>query len=238
MKDRGESSQQLRFPQMPSGSGEYVDSVRNMRADDVERLRAIRPKKLGIVCGRSECQERLHSFGPPRGQANLAPGPCVSCGVEVVPWSLMHAHDLSQVDSKIDFLKTEWIRHFFFNLPVTPRIEQFAKTKGLDGIETVVQQHLTQKRMLNFDPIWDRRQTKMLNGTIVHWARHAMGCCCRQCLAYWHNVPLNATLTHADVDYFRELLMVYVKSRIPSLDGAALTLPPSRVVFEQLREAV
>jgi hypothetical protein len=236
MKNRGKNSGQLRFPQI--ASEDYVDSVFDMSPEDVERVKAIRPKKLGIVCGRSECEQQLHSFGRPPSRAHLPPGPCENCGVAVVPWNLMHTRDLTQVNLKMGFLKIEWIRHFFFNLPVTPRIEQFARTKGLDGLETAVQQQLTQKRMLNFDPTWDRRQTKMLDGTIVHWARHAMGCCCRQCLVYWHNVPLDATLSEADIDYFRKLLMVYVKSRIPSLDGAALTLPSTSVVFEQLRKAV
>jgi hypothetical protein len=240
MKNRGESAQQLRFPQIASGSRseDYVDSVLNMSADDVERLRAIRPKKLGILCSRSECKERLHSFGPRPSRADFSPGPCVTCGVEVVPWNLMHAHDLTQVNLKIDFLKTEWIRHFFFNLPVTPRIEQFAETKGLQGLETAAHHQLSQKRMVNFDPVWDRRQTKMLDGNIVHWARHAMGCCCRQCLAYWHKVPLGATLNASDIDYFRKLLMIYIKSRVPSIGDDAPVFAPARVAAEQFSEVV
>jgi hypothetical protein len=238
MKDRSESSQQLRFSQMPSRSEDYVDSVLNMSADDVERLRAFRPKKLGIVCGRSECKEQLHSFRRPPSKASLPPGPCQACGVEIVPWNLMHTRDLADVSSKMDFLGTEWIRHFFFNLPITPRIEQFAGTRGLAGLESLAHDQLTQSKMLNFNPDWDWNQTKMLDGNIVHWARHAMGCCCRRCLAYWHNVPLGATLSASDVDYFRSLLMVYVNSRVPSLGANKPLLVPTSVAGEQFREAV
>jgi hypothetical protein len=93
MKNHGKNSRQLRFSQMPSGSEDFVDSVLKMSADDVERLKAIRPKKLGIVCGRSECKERLHFFGPPPSRANFPPGPCVACGVEVVHCIQLFVHD-------------------------------------------------------------------------------------------------------------------------------------------------
>jgi Domain of unknown function (DUF4186) len=238
MKDRSESSQQLRFSQMPSRSEDYIDSVLNMSADDVERLRAFRPKKLGIVCGRSECKEQLHSFRRPPSKASLPPGLCQACGAKVVSWDLMHVRDLTDVSFKIDSLKTEWIRHFFFNLPITPRVEQFAGTKGLAGLESVAHDQLSQSKMLNFNPDWDWNQTKMLDGNIVHWARHAMGCCCRRCLAYWHNVPLEATLSASDIEYFRSLLMVYINSRVPSIGGNSQMLGSTSLAVAQLREAV
>jgi hypothetical protein len=227
MKDRIESSQQLRLPQINSRSEDYVDSVFNMDADDVERLKAIRPKKLGIVCGRSECKDQLHSFRQPPSRAYMSPGSCVACGVEAVPWNLMHARNLTDVNAKTDFLKTEWIRHFFFNLPITPRIERFAEAKGLTGLESIAHDQLSQAKMLNFNSNFDWSQTKMLDGNIVHWARHAMGCCCRRCLAYWHNVPLATTLNAPDIDYFRNLLMFYINSRIPTIGGNAQMLAPS-----------
>jgi Domain of unknown function (DUF4186) len=228
MKNRGKNSGQLRFPQV--ASEDYVDSVFDMSPEDVERVKAIRPKKLGIVCGRSECEQQLHSYGRPPSRAHLPPGPCEDCGVAVVPWNLMHARDLTQVNLKMDFLKTEWVRHFFFNVPVTPRIGHFAGTEGLAGLESVANDQLSQPRMLNFDPRWDRYQTKMLDGNIVHWARHAMGCCCRRCLAYWHNVPLETTLSTSDGDYFRSLLMSYIKLRIPLLGDARLLVPAGGAV--------
>ena len=238
MKDRSKKTRQLRFSQTPLRSEDYVDSVLNMSADDVERLKAIRPKKLGIVCGRSECKEQLHSFRPPPRKAALPLGPCQVCGVETIPWSFMHARDLTDVSSKMDFLKTEWIRHFFFNLPITPRIEHFCLAKGVAGLESEADAQLRHAKMLNFNPDWDWNQTRMLNGNIVHWARHAMGCCCRRCLAYWHNVPFAATLSSSDIDYFRSLVMIYVNSRILSFGGNMAMLAPTAIAVQRLREAV
>jgi hypothetical protein len=239
MKDQFETSQ-LQLPGLPLASypPDYVESVHSLGANDVERLKAMRPKKLGIVCGRSECEKKLHSFRRPLSKAGLPSGGCQVCGTEVVPWEFMQARDIGDISLKVDLLKTEWIRHFFFNLPISPRIQKFAELQGLAGLEQIAHDHLTKDKMLNFNGALDWNQTKMLDGNIVHWARHAVACCCRRCLAYWHNIPLGATLTATDVDYFRQFIMSYVKLRLPILDSPPTAIIPAAVSVIEVRKAV
>lgn len=239
MKDQFETSQlQLPGLSLVSYPPDYVESVHNLGADDVERLKTMRPKKLGIVCGRSECGKKLHSFRPPLSKAGLPSGGCQVCGAETVSWEFMQARNIGDFRPKADLLQTEWIRHFFFNLPITPRIQKYAELRGLAGLEKVANDQLTKDKMLNFNRALDWNQTDMLDGTIVHWARHAVACCCRRCLAYWHNIPLGATLTTNDVDYLRQLIMSYVKLRLPILDTRPAAIAPAAVSVIEVRKAV
>jgi hypothetical protein len=125
-------------------------------------------------------------------------------------------------------LKVEWIRHFFFHVPITPRIKGHAQTLGLDGLATLAEHQLMQGKMLQFNPDWDFNQTKMLDGNIVHWARHAVACCCRKCMAYWHNVPTSARLSAQDVEYFKQLIILYIRQRIPDLQYAPAPRKPAQ----------
>jgi hypothetical protein len=132
----------------------------------------------------------------------------------------MHVREALGATQKFDLLKKEWIRHFFFHVPLTPRIERYARKHGSTGLAIVARRQLSQNKMLRFIESLDFNQTQMLKGTIVHWARHAVACCCRRCMAYWHNVPLAAELSAADIDYFVTLIMFYVKDRIPDLQSS------------------
>jgi hypothetical protein len=95
MRDRIETSQ-LELPGIPvsSARADYVDSVHDLSADDVERLKKIRPKKLGIVCGRPDCNKKLHSYRPELSRAGLPAG-CQACGAEVVAWNYGRANQLA-----------------------------------------------------------------------------------------------------------------------------------------------
>ena len=135
----------------------------------------------------------------------------------LVDWEEMWLRDAPDTD-KFAFLQTEWIRHFFFNVPITPSIEEHAQSHGLIGLAGTAERQLRDKRMLTFgSPRWDSYQTPMLRGNIVHWARHAVACCCRQCLSYWHNVPLTQTLNADDVEYLKRLTMKYIRLRLPDI---------------------
>jgi hypothetical protein len=138
-----------------------------------------------------------------------------------VDWDKVHVRDLRTVGAKFECFQTEWIRHFFFHVPVTDRVERYATKHGLQGLAKIFEDQLTKEKMLRFIPALDWDQTKMLDGTIVHWARHATASCCRACMKYWHNIPLERRLTQDDVKYLRELGMRYIRLRMPTLDPAA-----------------
>ena len=229
MRQQIERPEQFDLPGMTEelSDQDRIGSVYTMSGEDVERLRKTKPKKLGIRCNRSECDQDLHCFLPPGGAGVNAPGPCRACGANLVDWDAMSIRELQDAHKKFEVLKVEWIRHFFFHVPITSRIDAYARNKGVKGLADVAEHQLTQGKMLRFNSSWDFNQTKMLDGTIVHWARHAVACCCRKCMAYWHNVPVSSNLTESDIDYFRQLVVLYIKDRIPDLQDEPLARVPT-----------
>lgn len=200
-----------------SGNSEYIESVFDLTEDKVEKLKRTKPKLLGIRCRRTDCAKGLHCFDSAKARPKYERGKCQECGVELVKWDEVWLHDTRDVEKKFAFLETEWIRHFFFHVPTTERIRKYARKHGLAGLGRIIENQLRNKKMLNYIAALDRTQTKMLDGTIVHWARHAVGCCCRGCMNYWHNVPLDHELTDEDIKYFTELALKFIATRMPDL---------------------
>lgn len=199
------------------GNTEYIQSVFDLTPAKVEQIKLIRPRKLGIRCKRTDHTKNLHYYGKGKGSLWVPRGSCIECGAQLVNWNEMWCRDAPDTD-KFAFLQTEWIRHFFFNVPITPSVEEHALRNGLSGLASTAETQLGGKRMLTFgSPRWDSYQTPMLRGNIVDWARHAVACCCRQCLTYWHNVPLDHTLDAGDVEYFKRLIMRYILRRFPGI---------------------
>jgi hypothetical protein len=197
-----------------------VADVRSVTPEYIEyhAARKTRPKALNLTCGRSECDQELHSFRPPKINLEATgPVPCTRCGFVldgIDPSTIRESRDPSILFS---MLQCEWIRHFFFHLPLTERIKRFALRKGRDGLIELAGEQLRKGRMMGYSPTWDPRQTAMLHGTIVHWARHAVACCCRRCIAYWHGIPMSATLKEEDIQYFQSLIVRYIALRMPNL---------------------
>jgi hypothetical protein len=208
------SAVQLELPGIGE-EAETIGSVLALTADDVERLKRKRPKALGIVCRRSDCERNLHCFDT--GDTKYAGGSCRSCGVDIVDWSAVRVRSLADVEMKFNFFDQEWIRHFFFHVPITSRIEAYARKHGYNGLGQVTENQLEQPKMLRYMPALDYSQTAMLDGTIVHWGRHATACCCRACMRYWHDIPLDHELIREDIEYFKQLVMRYVRFRLPDL---------------------
>jgi len=200
-----------------SAESEIIGSVFDLTMEDVERLKKNKPKRLGIVCTRSNCQENLHSFGG-AGGGSTPDGACRSCGASVIDWEMVYDKASSDFDAKIDRFNKEWIRHFFLHVPITGRIDEYARKQGTSGLKAAAVHQFRQSKMLRYMPALDWNQTPMLDGTIVHWARHATACCCRSCMKYWHDVPLSHELVPAEIDYFANLVMHYVRIRMPNLD--------------------
>lgn len=200
------------------GEPERIESVFDLTSARVEQLKRRKSKTLGIVCGRTDCVRNLHCFRPKERARASHPGPCQQCGADLVNWTQVHARNTLNTEDRFELLKKEWVRHFFFHVPITPRVEGYARKYGFHGLVDVARHQLGSGKMLRFIEEGDFNQTKMLDGTIVHWARHAVACCCRRCMAYWHNVPLAAELSMDDINYFGRLVGLYIKHRMPELE--------------------
>src|ERR1700680_3307143 len=169
MRRQSEVSAQMELPEMAgfSGDSEKVH-VFDLTPVDVERLKRKKPKTLGIVCKRSECKSDLHCFRPEPLYSPNPPGPCQECGIQLISWDQMYARESLNASQKFRLLKNEWIRHFFFHVPLTPRIEAYARQNGTCGLADVARSQLSNDKMRRFIEALDYNQTKMLHGTIVH----------------------------------------------------------------------
>lgn len=205
---------------------DYVETVFDLTPEGVERRKKKKMSTLGIRCRRSDCKNDLHCFNDrssarirARFEPRTARRSCRDCDRALVDWNMAHVRDLRTVGAKFECFQTEWIRHFFFHVPITDRIDNYARKNGLSGLAKIFEDQLTQEKMLRYIPALDFSQTKMLDGTIVHWARHATASCCRACMKYWHNIPLGHRLTAGDITYLRELAMRFIRLRMPNLES-------------------
>lgn len=72
--------QQLLFDPTIEKQTEQVVSVYDLTAEDVERLKTIKPKLLNIRCRRADCGNNLHCFDAPDARTgSLSPWLC-ACG--------------------------------------------------------------------------------------------------------------------------------------------------------------
>lgn len=214
-------SEQLQLPGISFGdvSPNGIE-VEGLTPEKVEALKKRRPKSLGLKCSRTNCPKDLHCFDPWGRNVTTPFAPCTTCGIELTKWETMHTRELGTAAGKFVLLKHEWIRHFFFHVPITARIEHYARIHGVQGLAQKGLDQLRNNKMIRFSGSrWhDQQQTKMLDGPIVHWARHAVACCCRECMAYWHNVPLDSELSESEIAYFQQLIVLYIRERLPDLN--------------------
>ena len=65
------------------------------------------------------------------------------------------------------------------------------------------------ERLAPADPVNDGRQTPM-RGHPVFIAQHALGICCRGCLAKWHGIPKGRPLTQEEIARLTGFILAYL----------------------------
>ncbi len=181
---------------------------------------------LAISCTQSDCDSGLHCFRKSRQMAPEQVGQCRSCGAQLVDWQRVYQRDVSDATFTFQALKGEWIRHQFWHMPIDDAAENHARRKGRIKLRAAAE-HRLRRSIGTKDPTWDGRQTPK-QGNILYYAQHALACCCRTCLEYWHNIPQDVELTQEQLDYFVELIMMYVDERMPQLMDSGEKIPPRR----------
>ena len=58
-------------------------------------------------------------------------------------------------------------------------------------------------------PVNDGKQTPM-RGHAVFIAQHATGCCCRGCLAKWHNIPAGRELSETEISSIVNVIVSWI----------------------------
>ena len=183
-------------------------------------------KPLKITCTSADCEMGLHCFRKSRTMAEADRGRCRSCGADLIDWDRVHKRDLSDAAFKFESLKYELVRHYFWHRPIDQRAENHARRKGRIGLREAVRRRL-EKSVAPASPAYDGRQTRW-DGNVIHYAQHALACCCRTCMEYWHGIPKGVELTDEELDYLVELVMMYIEERMPYLTESGEKVPHIR----------
>lgn len=191
-------------------------------------------KPLEISCNNAECNKDLHCFRRTRRLSKFPQGRCQYCGASLVNWDRVKERDLADVQNTFRSLKYEWIRHYFWEAPLTQRLINYARRKGRRNLETTVEKRIRRYVEKPRSQLFrDGTQTpfKGPRETIVTRAQHAVACCCRKCIEYWHGIPAETQLTEEYVAYFNTLIMMYIDDRLPDLadEGVGVARIPKGV---------
>jgi len=201
-------------------------------SEDEELLEDLEP--LDIRCTSSDCENGLHCFRQTQktAEANLGElgvkslgGACRSCGANLVDWSRVYKRDIRDVDYTFPALKYELIRHHFWHVEIDIKAVNHARRKGIVELRIAAENRIRgsvgkAKAQLPFDG----RQTPK-SGNVLFYAQHATASCCRKCIEEWHGIPSDRALTNTEVTYLTDLVMLYVKDRLPLLSENGEKVP-------------
>jgi hypothetical protein len=206
-------------------------------------------KPLEITCKSTKCTENLHCFLPSstnKGKISDISGKskdvsnvmdqlpegrqCWQCGADLIDWVRVHKRDLADVAYTFHSLKYELIRHHYWHISIDQKAINHALRKGLAVMPEVVKRRIKSsitRAVKSGEPTFDGRQTPKA-GNIIYYAQHATATCCRKCIQIWHKIPSSQDLTEEQQGYFAELIMLFIKERLPSLPNAGQKIPPIR----------
>lgn len=184
-------------------------------------------KPLKIQCRDSDCERGLHYFKPTKAMhARGKAGCCQYCDADVVDWGRLHGKDLQDIEYTFEALKYEYVRNEMWRRPVDQKAVNHARRKGFRGLRKAARRRIC-KYVGGPDPPFDGRQTPR-SGNVIFYAQHATATCCRKCIGYWHGIPIDRELTDEEIDYFTDLVMEYIRMRLPSLSDNGEYVPPMR----------
>lgn len=173
---------------------------------------------LDVVCGTTKCTEGYHCYSQKKtslkkfGKERV----CKECGTDLIDWERIHQNDLTDSKYVFDSLRTEIIRHVFWHTEIEPEAKEKALKLGLNGVIASAQK-LLKTRIGKYNAYMDGRQTPMGKDEIVNYAQHATATCCRKCLEAWHNIPMENTLSEAQLAFCVDLVGKFVIERLPEL---------------------
>ena len=182
-----------------------------------------------ITCTSSDCARNLHSFLKisPRKESYRSER-CRECGVDLIDWERLDHNDLTDVEHTVACLEREMIRHTYWHEVIDLRAVNHAKRKGLLGVrEAAIKRIRTSVGPPRSEIYRDGTQTPKI-GNVIHYAQHATATCCRKCIEAWHGIEREVPLSEDQIGYMTELVMHYVKKRLPDLALHGINVPSIR----------
>ena len=182
------------------------------------------PLKKRITCTGSSCRDGLHCFRTNmrikknRENKTYRNGECVSCGANPIDWKRLDKKNISDSQYLISSLNHELIRKKFWKESFDEKALDKIKNKTIlelnDEVKKILKKALTEPSTKHFR---DGTQTKK-EGNVIFYAQHATATCCRKCLEEWYNIDRNKKLNLSDLNYLIEVVMIYLKKRLPELN--------------------
>jgi hypothetical protein len=171
---------------------------------------------LNFSCSTTDCPNGLHAFNGTRTRSGSYPkDTCLECGAALIDWGRVRKQDLGDLDFTVEELKKEYIRHqYWCSLEIDETAINKARRKGIEGTRAAAE-HRLRKYICTGTPF--RNGMTPYRGNIVHYAQHATGTCCRNCMEQWHNIPKDRDATDSEISYLTELIMRYVSEKLPRL---------------------
>jgi hypothetical protein len=171
-----------------------------------------------VKCRDHDCEKDLHTFLRLRpGGLSYRSEQCSECGANLIEWQRLDRHDLSDVANTVASLQREFIRHQYWHQPIGEKALNYAKRKGLLGLQEAAELRLRKYvGPPRAELFRDGTQTPKV-GNAIHYAQHATATCCRKCIEAWHGIERELPLTDQELGYMTELVMHYLKIRLPDL---------------------
>lgn len=191
-----------------------------------------------LTCGTTDCANELHCFNRAQAPARFrkdkpftTAGVCGACGTDLgFDWPRLHRCDPADAEYKLDALRQEYIREFFWRHPFTERVMNHALRKGRVQLYQEIPKRITQAVGKEQHPA-EGRQTPVDNarlGNVVQYAQHSVAACCRKCVEKWHGIESGRPLTTPEVDYLSGLVRVFLDARLPALPDGPTHVPRQR----------
>lgn len=182
---------------------------------------------LQITCTTTDCEDDRHCFlQKKRRESHAVPGPCRECGAELVEWKRVHLRDPGDTAYTFESLHKEAIRHEFWHREFDQKAINHARRKGRIELYKAVIQRLQTSIGRKENPR-EGRQTPM-HGNTIYYAQHALACCCRRCVEYWHGIESGRELFDEELGYLVSLVTRYLDKRLPWLNQEPERVPPLR----------
>lgn len=101
---------------------------------------------------------------------------------------------------------------FRSSFKLTRKYKDYVRQKGMPEIRRHAEDFIA-RRLAPAIIENDGKQTPMRNHP-VFIAQHATGCCCRQCLYKWHDIPSGIALTAAQQKDIIDLIMAWIEKQM------------------------
>lgn len=177
-------------------------------------------KPLDVKCSETRCAEGFHYYTSLATRKDGKIGDCKSCGDDSIDWEKVHA-GAKNVDYMFDCLKKELLRHVCWVNSIDDSAIVYAKKRGKKEVLIAAKNIITKKIAKIPTTHWDNLCTPKTGKEIVNYAQHATATCCRKCVERWHNIPKDVVLSEGQVDYFVQLIGLYIDEKIPELTEGA-----------------